>query len=48
MPPVIPNVDGAPGTIDGGVAVADVAAVEFTITMVLTHIVVLHNPCALT
>ena len=47
MPPVIDNVDDAPGTIDAGEAAADVADVEFTITIVLTQVVVLHNPWAL-
>jgi hypothetical protein len=48
VPPVNVKVDCEPGTTDAGEAAAEVAAVEFTIILALTHVVELHNPCALT
>ena len=44
VPPVNVNVEDAPGTTLAGEAVTEVAAVEFTTTLALTHVVELHNP----
>ena len=47
VPPVSVSVEDEPAITVAGDAVAEVAPVEFTITIALTHVVVLHGPCAL-